>query len=284
MDRKGAPGEWLFTAVGEPLAGGGRAVDVFEQMGFITSLHTPGFIANDPLEVHPRIDGVIGSVNPINYHYSATYHDGGEVFMAFNSSNNFSAIQPPAALNELPSVAFSGDHSDIIWSTDFINGQPADIIGQGYQGTNKDPFFKEANAPVNSGFGVKKFTSISGHCGAQQRYAMCWWDETSQNIIYKFAHSNGKTSFKKDPNTASNSPEEARNLQLPTFIERGNFQIGAYAENLRLYFYTLAGKLILSTDYQKLAIDIQELPQGMYMVAGYKTEKERTLRQKVWIQ
>lgn len=290
---KYAPGNLVFTAVAAT-SPTNFIVDVYSGTFLIGPSAAGPVSSSAPDETHPKIDGILDNTYTpsICYHYSVTYHSNNLIYQAFNGSFFTPTLQPAVSnTNELPAVAYAGDINDVIWSSDALGG--LDIIGQGFVNCTPDPYYKEANTPASSTGPRKLYPSIAGHCQSGESgllYAMCWWDQTNSNMVYKYAqfgvphYKNGGYSASQS-RAAVDSSEQVEAIFIPSLINKNTFNTNSiHLNDNQVVFYDLSGKEVFKADSETLISKINKLKSGMYLAFITTPNGAFIKKQKVIIQ
>lgn len=267
------PGEYAFTYVGlDPNGNWWVDTDLIGSNYTILKNIQRKPVIPEP-DLHPRIDGVLGEDygQSLTYFYTVVYEELNEIWRATNSvafTNEYSSGN-----NALPVVAYSADDADAIWTTDALYGSNT-LLGRHFSGSTPDTYLKEMTdpfAPPENNL----YPSLAGHCsdgsGTLKRagptpsssisYLAFWYEANQQELVYKWAQSNGTQNYKRGISGTNNV-----NI-IPEYINRQSFRMPSFQENRNISIFSSAGQLIQKSDLLHFNQDIAGLEKGIYLLS-----------------
>ncbi|GCD80509.1 hypothetical protein JCM30197_17560 [Schleiferia thermophila] len=267
--------ELNIVAVGEDaFIPGNFAIDVFiENLSLpMSPVFASSFAVFSPFDnIRPRIDG-LGLGADLNYFVASGINSG--VIHGYESS--WGTISGGlTGDNEMPAIATTGDYHDVIWSTTHISGN-FDVIGRGvfYAPVTFDAYFKEVNDAGSMGWPDKLYPSISGNCGFDWEYAMCWWG-TDDNIHFKIANAQANPHYIVQnptglPETISKQSAEIVIAKDEVLIQKNDYVV-----------YNTLGQRIGTYEGLNIKQGLLLLKPGMYVVSAKNKETQKTNTQKI---
>lgn len=267
---KSSPGTLMFTYIGKDANGNHY---VHSNRG----VNNPGPFTVGPVNrrqltnignTHPRIDGVLDGnySSSIAYYYQVTYHEGSTIWEA-NNGQNFVDLSTNTSVNELPAVAYSGDFSDIIYTTDEVGG--LELLGKEYVQGNAASGFKQLTSTTGCS-STNLYPSIDGHCGPPEEVITFWYDGSCNALKFKFAKTQGVPNYKRGGGSAAG---EAPSL-LPEFIQKGSFEMPEYAMDRSVEVFNTAGQLVLKSSLSRFKEDLYLVQPGSYVLIIGKGENQ----------
>lgn len=257
---KSAPPTFVFSFIGTDNNGdhfvdNDRDIKVNPPIPFINRRQ----ISNIP-NTHPRIDGVLDGnySSSIAYYYQVTYHEGSTIWEA-NNGQNITDLSTITSVNELPAVAYSGDFSDIIYTTNEVGG--LELLGKEYVQGNAASGFKQL-ASTTGCSSTNLYPSIDGHCGPPEEVITFWYDGSCNALKFKFAKTQGAPNDKRGGGSAAG---EAPSL-LPEFIQKGSFEMPEYAMDRSVEVFNTAGQLGLESSLSQFKEDLSLVQPGSYVL------------------
>ncbi|PMB23280.1 hypothetical protein CEN47_18865 [Fischerella thermalis CCMEE 5319] len=270
--------ELNIVAIGEESSTGDFNIDVFiHPLISPTPPNTSNsfawpFPVNPPFtNIRPRIDG-LGLGADLNYFVASAINTG--VIHGYESS--WGTISGGlTGDNEMPAIATTGDYHDVIWSTTHISGN-FDVIGRGvfYAPPTFDTYFKEVNDGVSMGWPDKLYPSVSGNCGFDWDYAICWWG-TDDNIHFKIANAQANPQYIVQnptglPETISKQSAEIVIAKDEVLIQKNDYVV-----------YNTLGQRIGTYEALNIKQGLLLLKPGMYVVSAKNKETQKTNTQKI---
>ena len=208
---------------------------------------------------HPRIDGVLdGNASISNYYYQVTYQEGSTIWEA-NDGQNFTDLSTNTAVNELPAVAYSGDFSDIIYTTDEVGG--LELLGKEYVQGTASPGYKQLTSTTGCA-STHVYPSVDGHCGPPDEIIAFWYDSDCSTLKFKFAKTQGATNYKRGQNNTSGDDPSL----LPEFIQKNSFEMPEYGQDRPVAVFNTAGQAVLETRLSSFKGDLSLLQAGSYVL------------------
>ncbi|GCD80512.1 hypothetical protein JCM30197_17590 [Schleiferia thermophila] len=279
--------ELNFTFVGEEVTSPGSfQIDVnvvlLDLLSTISPIFSNPLPLNPPFEkVRPRIEGLGFG---FNFDYFVTAGVANSVVHGNQSGWN-TLSSPLSGINEMPAIATTGDYHDVIWSTTHISSF-SDIIGRGiWYDMNIPPippnnpinfatYFKEVNEAPTIGWPNKLYPSISGNCGFDWEYAICWWSEDN-NLHFKIANAQA------NPHYIVQNP-----TGLPETISKQNAEIVLAKDEILIQkndyvIYNTLGQRIGTYEGLNIKQGLLLLKPGMYVVSAKNKETQKTNTQKI---